>query len=116
MDKRTLEKIKRIAESLEWSVYINKMNKEYEFEFSVFTPAGQDFNMVIVCDDSVESFIGKLYDYYDSFDADYEASFWIGDDGHGTKGAPYHIKDIVDDMEQAERMIYELYIRIKESF
>ena len=39
---------------------------------------------------------------------DYEAYLWIGDDGHGRNGAPYHIKDIVSDMEEAEEQIYEL--------
>ena len=43
--------------------------------------------------------------YYEDFDPDYEAYLWIGDDGHGRNGAPYHIKDIVSDMEEAEEQI-----------
>lgn len=38
---------------------------------------------------------------------------WIGTDGHGKNGAPYHIKDIVSDMEAAEAMIDTLYETLK---
>ena len=41
-------------------------------------------------------------------DRDYEAYLWIGNDGHGKNGAPYHIKDIVSDMEEAEKQIHDL--------
>ena len=44
---------------------------------------------------------------------DYEAYLWIGTDGHGKNGAPYHIKDIVSDMEAAEAMINTLYETLK---
>ena len=41
-------------------------------------------------------------------DVDYEASLWIGDDGHGKNGAPYHIKDIVQEMEDYAEALEEL--------
>lgn len=37
----------------------------------------------------------------------------MGTDGHGKNGAPYHIKDIVSDMEAAEAMIDTLYETLK---
>ena len=51
--------------------------------------------------------------YYENFDPDYEASLWIGPDGHGQRGAPYHIKDIIADMEEAEEMVYGLLKAIR---
>lgn len=39
----------------------------------------------------------------------------IGNDGHGKNGAPYHIKDIVTDMEEAEKMIETLYETLKKA-
>lgn len=51
--------------------------------------------------------------YYEAYDSDYEAYLWIGTDGHGKNGAPYHIKDIVSDMEAAEAMIDTLYETLK---
>ena len=41
-------------------------------------------------------------------DVDYEASLWIGSDGHGKNGAPYHIKDIVQEMEDYAEALEEL--------
>ena len=64
-------------------------------------------------DDDFDSFLHELEQYYESFDPDYEASLWIGSDGHGKYGAPYHIKDIVNDMEEAEKMIENLYETLK---
>ena len=57
--------------------------------------------------------ISEIEDYYEGFDPDYEAYLWIGTDGHGRNGAPYHIKDIVSDMEDAEAMIKTLYETLK---
>lgn len=54
--------------------------------------------------------------YYEDFDPDYEAYLWIVDDGHGRNGAPYHIKDIVSDMEEAEEQIYELLQALEVEF
>ena len=59
------------------------------------------------------SLISEIEDYYEGFDPDYEAYLWIGTDGHGRNGAPYHIKDIVSDMEDAEAMIKTLYETLK---
>ena len=47
------------------------------------------------------------------FDPDYEAYWWIGHDGHGKCSAPYHIKDIVDEMEEAKRLFTDFYNSLK---
>lgn len=60
--------------------------------------------------------IEEVKRYYESFDVDEEAYLWIGPDGHGQNGAPYHIKDIVSDMEAAEEMVYQLYEALNEIF
>ena len=54
-------------------------------------------------------FIDNIHEYYENFDVDEEAYIWIGSDGHGKNGAPYHIADIVKDMEEAEVMMADLY-------
>lgn len=60
-------------------------------------------------DDDMEAFIDNIHEYYENFDVDEEAYIWIGSDGHGKNGAPYHIADIVKDMEEAEIMMADLY-------
>lgn len=106
-----MNKIIEIAEKLDWSVDIS----EDYINFSTFSPAGQDFNVDISYDKDLEledlyAEIGeKLYEYYKSYDPDYEASLWIGDDGHGKNGAPYKLSDLLKDMEWREQAILELY-------
>ena len=63
--------------------------------------------------DCIESLADEIEAYHEGFDPDYEASLWIGPDGHGHNGAPYHIKDIVADMEEAEDMVYGLLEAIR---
>ena len=37
---------------------------------------------------NIDSLIANIEHYYEGFDPDYEASLWIGEDGHGKHGAP----------------------------
>lgn len=98
------------ANELEWHVDIDCNDDTMFFEFSKFTPAGQDFNFsVSTPKDGYETLTNEIWAYAEAFDPDFEATFWIGDDGHGKNGAPHHIKDIVEDMEYALEMIYELH-------
>ena len=78
------------------------------------TPAGQDFGFSVeMRNGDPDSLLQELEKYYEAYDSDYEAYLWIGTDGHGKNGAPYHIKDIVSDMEAAEAMIDTLYETLK---
>lgn len=49
-----------------------------------------------------------MEEYYEGFDADSEAYLWLDGNGHGKNGAPYHMKDVVADMEAAEDMVCKL--------
>ena len=113
-----VQKIISIAKKDGWSVRVDE-NREHIvlFEFSKFTPYGQDFNFQAeMRDDNPDTLVKSIWRYYENLDPDKEASLWIGPDGHGKRGAPYHIKDIVSDMEAAEDMVYQLYTAINETF
>lgn len=105
--------IVELVDSSDWSV--GQENNDY-IEFSIYTPCGQDFNFSIEIDDSdtLSDIADKVDEYIDGFDVDYEASLWIGEDGHGKNGAPYHIKDIVEDMEAAKEKMQELSDMLRE--
>ena len=113
-----LEKIISIATNNGWSVNTNNFkNKCVQFEFSQFTPAGQDFNFCATLrENDPQILVENIKEYYYDYDSDAEAYLWIGEDGHGKNGAPYYIKDIVDDMEAAKEMIYQLYIELDKAF
>ena len=105
------QKITEIAEILGWSVdFSESQNGKTDVNFAKYNSYGQDFNFSVELeDDDMEAFIDNIHEYYENFDVDEEAYIWIGSDGHGKNGAPYHIADIVKDMEEAEVMMADLY-------
>lgn len=66
-------------------------------------------------DGDPDNLIKSVREYYEGFDPDEEAYLWIGDDGHGRNGAPYHIRDIVAGMEDAEGMVLDLLTALEEA-
>ena len=114
----TIDRITECAEAKGWSVHTSKNPKAeiWQFEFSQFTNAGQDFNFSAeMKDGDPDSLIKSVREYYEGFDPDEEAYLWIGDDGHGRNGAPYHVRDIVADMEVAEGMVLDLLTALEEA-
>lgn len=104
-----IETVMRCGEANGWVVRADRQGREVIFEFCKFTPAGQDFFFsASMKGHSITSLVEDMADFYEGFDPDYEASLWIGKDGHGLRGAPYYIKDIVADMEKAEDMVFGL--------
>ena len=112
------QKITEIAEILGWSVdFSGPQNGKIDVNFAKYTSYGQDFNFSVELeDDDMEAFIDNIHEYYENFDVDEEAYIWIGSDGHGKNGAPYHIADIVKDMEEAEVMMADLYEAFKQYY
>lgn len=105
------QKITEISEILGWSVdFSEPQNGKTDVNFAKYTSYGQDFNFSVELEGGdMEAFIDNIHEYYENFDVDEEAYIWIGSDGHGKNGAPYHIADIVKDMEEAEVMMADLY-------
>ena len=100
-----------VAQKEGWAVTIErKAESDIFFEFEKITPKGQDFIFSVdTRNNSLGLLIENIFEYYQNYDPDYEAYLWIGPDGHGKNGAPYHIADIVEDMESAAEMVYQLY-------
>lgn len=104
-----IDAVMKCGEANGWDVRADRQGDNTIFEFYKFTPAGQDFFFsAAMKGHSITSLVEEMEDFYEGFDPDYEASLWIGKDGHGLRGASYHIKDIVADMEKAEEMVYGL--------
>lgn len=104
-----ITRITEIAESKGWNVSVEKgKDNTASFEFSKYTPAGQDFSFTIELNDDIDGFIAAVDDFYESFDIDTETYLWINPGGHGKHVAPYHIKDILADMGKIEEMLDEL--------
>lgn len=111
--RKLIDRITEIAEEDGWSVYVEEMEDRgdmIEFTFGKYTDVGQDFSFSVeMKDGDIDTVIEDIDNYYENYDPDEEALLWVGSDGHGKKGAPYHLTDIVKDMEQCETYIGELF-------
>ena len=100
---KIIKEVIQCAETNGWHVDTEKHQDKniVIFEFSQFTPAGQDFFFSATMQ-------GRSLEYYEGFDADSEAYLWLDGNGHGKNGAPYRMKDVLADMEAAEGMVCKL--------
>lgn len=103
---KTIKKITQIAENLGWKVDVDKS----DITFSQYTTAGQNFSFFVNKNKDIAE---QVLDYYEGFDPSEEAILWCDSSGHGKNGAPYQLKDIIADMEEAEEMVGTLYEAIK---
>lgn len=100
-----IQKLMLKIEILGWSVN-NEGDNEYRL--GKFSPKGQDFSIMIEGEDT-ESLIGSIYQAYENYDVSEETYLWLDNTGHGTNGAPYQLRDVLEDMEYCEQMILDLY-------
>lgn len=110
-EKQDIKEVIQCAEANGWHVDAEKHQDKniVIFEFSQFTPAGQDFFFSATMQGrSLESLVSDMEEYYEGFDADSEAYLWLDGNGHGKNGAPYRMKDVLADMEAAEGMVCKL--------
>ena len=116
--KKLIDRITEIAEELDWKVDVESPSEDVaEFTFSKYTDLGQDFSFSVEMTDwDMYDLIQKVDDYYEGYEPEAEAMLWLDEDGHGKNGAPYHMRDVLADMEQCESMIKELLDTLAEKF
>lgn len=108
--------IAHCAEAQGWNVEGKTDYREQstEFEFSKFSPAGRDFSFSVTLKNAdFSTFINELENFYEGYDVDYETYIWLDEEGHGKNGAPYRLRDVLEDMEAIERMIEQLLESIR---
>lgn len=123
-NKEIIDKIIEVGEDLKFDVRVKQgcNDKEYvEFTFSKYSPFGQDFSFDITTqineddepEDVLDTFIGNLDDFYESYDVSYETYLWLDEWGHGKNGAPYDMRDLYNDFKACENYIEELLDKVK---
>ena len=105
---RTKEEIKQLFDkikNLDWMV-----TEEWysQYLLSQFSPAEQDFNIVIE-GKNVEELLESIYQAYENYDVSEETYLWLDNTGHGKNGAPYELEDVLEDMKWCKNAILELY-------
>ena len=124
MDKK-FEKIYEIAEREGWQVaceYSDEKETEIMFSFQKYSPAGRDFGFEVCVPNDEDEYV--IYDsvadaidtYWEDFDVCQETYIWLDDTGHGKNGAPYRMRDVLEDMDECHRMILELYNLLKKKY
>ena len=104
MAKLTWDDVEEKLEYLGFNVSNWQSNgNQYSCDIQKYSPAGQDCNFTLYMDKDNPASVSKAVDeLYENYDPEEEAMLWIGPDGHGKNGAPYHMKDVLKDMEAVE--------------
>lgn len=99
-----VERVTAISEDDNWGVHNHNDNfDKVDLYLSKYSPAGQDFGFYIECETGdADEFINAVEGYYNSYDPCEEAAIWLGPDGHGKNGAPYDLRDLIEDMEECK--------------
>lgn len=107
--------VEEMANKFGWSAYFSKRFDEdaLDVEFEAYTDNGQDVIVSVIVPNpfTIQQLAEELRDYSRNFDVDEECLLWIGDNGHGTNGAPYALSDLLKDMKEAACMIERLAMR-----
>ena len=112
--EQILDEIIRVAEDVGWYVTTSD-NKDgsLDVNFNTDTKFGQDLNCWgTLRNGDYKSLAREIWDWYEGYDPDEQALLWAGPDGHGINGAPYSLRDILNDMEDAESRLEELALAL----
>lgn len=116
---KELEQLLEISEGLVWGYTIYQepegtyngwhCNERNYVELEKYSPAGEDFGMIIDFDmnNPVDSFLDNLKEYSEDFDIDEHVEMWLPSRGKG--GCPGSISELVQDAEAIRDMIVELW-------
>ena len=95
-----IEIAEKIAEALEWNFH----NCDNYIIFSKHTSKEQEINLEIDKEEAncLACIAREAKQRHESFDVSEEAYLWLDNFGHGKNGAPYDMKDVYEDMEEAK--------------
>ena len=95
-----IEIAEKIAEALEWNFH----DCEEYITFNKHTSKGQEVSLEIDKEEAscLACIAREARQRYESFDVSEEAYLWLDSFGHGKNGAPYDMKDVYEDMEEAK--------------
>lgn len=114
--KLTLENLQEQVEKLGWSM---KIYEDYVV-LTTYSPEEQEHSHEITLkhlengDVDFHSLSEDLYDCAEGFDVEENTMLWVDSDGHGKNGAPYHLKDVLKDMEWCKKQSLKLYKKVNQ--
>ena len=110
--KNIKDYIENKLEKTQWivDVDINNNKKQVEVSLEIYSPAGRDvcFDFEFKDRTTKEHISKEFQEYYESYDVSYETYLWLDWDGHGKNGAPYDLKDVLEDTMWVENELKKL--------
>lgn len=97
-----------IHSNSDWEVVFSLENSSVTATFVPLFSLTRDYSLEIEDVRGFEDLCTKVQESYEGFDPDYETFLWIGPNGHGSNGAPYRIRDILDEQELIESKLSDL--------
>lgn len=106
MNKKLFKLIQKVAESEDWSVEFCEEDSQLLFSLNIpdFTYDGS-FEVTLT---TASALVQEVRVTAENFDADEETYLWLGPDGHGRNGAPYRLRDILNEMETFQERLLRL--------
>lgn len=112
-----MKQLHEVIETEGWVFRPSIQDGKHLADICIFSPAGEDFCPTIWYGDGTpEDFIDGLDEFIENFDVDEETYLWLDSSGHGRNGAPYHIKDILEDKEWSLNKMKALSKKLKETY
>lgn len=90
MIKNEIQKIRRVADKLEWTVH----KSGEDIEISKYSNAGEDFRFYVN-----KPYIKSIKEYAEEFDVDEHVEMWLEAKKSGTSGIP-SARELVHDAEE----------------
>ena len=106
-----LEVISEIAELYDWNAELhttysnNGENGVYVYEFSKYSPAGEDFNFSIWSKPDIISISKEIEQYSDNFDSDEHIEMWV-EARDNVSGVP-DVSTLAQDARDIDKMLQE---------
>ena len=97
-----------IHSNSDWEVDFSQENSSVTATFVPLFSLNRDYSLEIEDVRDFDDLCKKVQESYEGFYPDYETFLWIGPNGHGINGAPYRIRDILDEQELIESKLSDL--------
>lgn len=121
--KKEFKEIVKLAKEIGWDTTIDEeYDKEYEETYSIVTfelikPYQLDFNFTVEAENnSVYSLLDSLAHYLVAYDVSEETYLRLDEQGHGKKGYPYDMEEVLKIFKYREEEITKLLEYLTEKY
>lgn len=106
----TFKAVETVADSCGWDVGVDDSDGTFTLSFG-FRNCEEDYSIEF-SPDSLDRLVEDVHDAYENYDTDYETYIWLDSTGHGSNGAPYRMRDLLEDKEAIEKGLEDLWLKL----